>query len=210
MEKAGENKSEVIMSETTNKYINPEELLSVEYEYIAQTASQANEDRATVVSFFLIAVGSPLAALFSTNLISGDITDFTFPYFLFSGLFFFLTLLSTTTILQLARLRAAWYESMLAMNHMKEFLIQNTELDVSGAFRWRMTTAPAKFKVNSVNFYQVIEVAILSGLLFGLCIFFMLIGLNVPNSIIVLCVSVILGALNIWFQVELFRRFVLK
>jgi len=197
------------MSETTNSYINPEELLSVEYEYIAQTATQANEDRATVVSFFLIAVGSPLAALFSTNLISDDIGS-KFPFLLFSGLFFFLTLLSTTTILQLARLRAAWYESMLAMNHMKEFLIQNAELDVSGAFRWRMTTAPAKFKVNSVNFYQVIEVAILSGLLFGLCIFFMLTGLNVPNPILVICASVILGALNIWFQVELFRRFVLK
>ena len=43
-----------------------DELLAAEYDYIAQTANQANEDRARVSSFYLIAVGSLVAALFGT------------------------------------------------------------------------------------------------------------------------------------------------
>ena len=42
-------------------------------EDIADTANQANEDRARVASFYLIAVGSLLAALFSTQLIGPDL-----------------------------------------------------------------------------------------------------------------------------------------
>ena len=44
-----------------------DELLAAEFDYIAQTAIQANEDRARVSSFYLIAVGSLVAALFGTQ-----------------------------------------------------------------------------------------------------------------------------------------------
>ena len=186
--------------------IDPEDMLSAEFAYIAETAAQAHEDRTSVISFFLIAVGSPLAAFFSTELLGSS--NFVVTYGLFSGLFFVLTVVGTTTILQLARLRAAWYESMLAMNHMKEFIIQHSEFDISGAFRWRVSTAPEKFNVNSVNFYQAIEVAILSGLLFAACIFFLLNGLRVSNQVLIWILSVGLGTLNIWFQMILYRRFV--
>ena len=40
------------------------ELLAAEYNYIAQTALQANEDRARFSVFYLIAVGSLVAAIF--------------------------------------------------------------------------------------------------------------------------------------------------
>ena len=46
-----------------------DELLAAEYNYIAQTASQANEDRARVSSFYLVAVGSLVAGLLSTQLL---------------------------------------------------------------------------------------------------------------------------------------------
>jgi hypothetical protein len=49
-----------------------DELLASEYDYIAQTANQANEDRARVSSFYLIAVGSLLAALFGTQFFTID------------------------------------------------------------------------------------------------------------------------------------------
>lgn len=193
------------MPKLKEHFIEPEDILSAEFAYIAETANQANEDRATVVSFFLIAVGSPLAAFFTTDLLGSSDQII---YNLFSGLFFILTVLGTTTILQLARLRAAWYESMMAMNQMKEFLINKSELDISGAFRWRAGTAPPKFKVNSVGFYQALEVAILSGLLFGAFIFFLLNGLQVPNLKMIRGLSIGLGLLNIVFQLYLYRRFV--
>lgn len=184
--------------------ISAEEILTAEFEYIAHTASQANDDRSSVVSFFIIAVGSPLAAFFSADL--AQIPERT-AYILFTGLFMILAILGTTTVLQLARLRAAWYESMLAMNHMKEFLVKNSDSDISGAFRWTFHTAPAKFKLNSVSFYQTLEVAILSGLLFGAFVFFLLNSLGMRDDLATWSIAAILAFLFTGFQIYLYRRF---
>lgn len=183
--------------------ISTQEILTAEFEYIAHTASQANDDRSSVVSFFVIAVGSPLAALFSTNLAQIPLQN---ASVLFCGLFFILSILGITTTLQLARLRGAWYESMLAMNHMKEFLIKNSDSDISGAFRWSINTAPAKFKPNSVSFYQVLEVAILAGLLFGAFGFFLLHSLSVSDGFLIWLISTLFGILFAGFQIYLYRR----
>jgi hypothetical protein len=149
-------------------------------------------------------VGSPLAAFFSADL--AQIPDQA-AYLLFMGLFLILAILGTTTILQLARLRAAWYESMLAMNHMKDFLIKNSDSDISGAFRWTFNTAPAKFKPNSISFYQALEVAILAGLLFGAFIFFLLQSLGVRNDFGIWIIAVVIGMLFTGLQIYLYRRF---
>lgn len=151
------------------------EILIAEYEYIASTASQANEDRARVASFYLIAVGSLVAALFSTQLV--DKANTPTIRLLFSGLFFMLTILGTTTIVQLARLRASWYESMLALNQIKEFSIKQ-ESRLSEAFRWRPETMPSIYKVNSVSYQQTLEVAVLSGLTFGAAVYFLQSGIG--------------------------------
>ena len=121
------------MSKSTAPRVELDELLASEYEYITHTANQANEDRARVSSFYLIAVGSLVAALFGTQLFEAE--KYTQPVkFMFSGLFVLLTLLGTSTIMQLARLRGAWYEAMLAMNQIKDFAMnQNPEL--TAAFR---------------------------------------------------------------------------
>src|SRR5678816_1198770 len=135
-----------------------DELLAAEYDYIAQTANQANEDRARVSSFYLIAVGSLVAALFGTQLFDTDKFTQTVKL-MFSGLFVLLTILGTSTIMQLARLRGAWYESMLAMNQIKDFAMnQNPEL--INAFRWKSSTLPPRYKAGSVSYYQAVEVAL--------------------------------------------------
>lgn len=149
-----------------------DELLAAEFNYIAQTAIQANEDRARVSSFYLIAVGSVVAALLGTQLF-----DINSPLqtvnLIFSGLFALLTLLGSSTVMQLARLRTAWYESALAMNQMKDFMMnQNTTL--TQAFRWKTSTLPSKYKKDSVSYYQAFEVAMLSGMMGGASIFFLL------------------------------------
>ena len=191
------------MPDNNKPTISAEEILTAEFEYIAHTASQANDDRSGVVSFFVIAVGSPLAAFLSTTQTGVSEQN---SSILYSGLFFILSVLGLTTTLQLARLRGAWYESMLAMNHMKEFLIKNSDSDISGAFRWTFESAPAKFKPNSVSFYQAMEVAILSGMLFGAFLFFLLRSLNVPDGFLVWLISALLGVLFGVTQVYLYRR----
>ena len=144
--------------------IELDELLAAEFEYIAQTATQANEDRARVSSFYLIAVGSLVAALFSTQLF--DLDKFTQTVkFMFGGIFILLTLLGISTIMQLARLRTAWYESMLAMNQIKDFAMQQNP-ELTRAFRWTSQTLPPKYKKNSVSYYQALEVALIGGLMF--------------------------------------------
>ena len=49
------------MQKQKSQPIATDQFLTEEYEYIAQTAAQANEDRARVSSFYLIAVGSLIA-----------------------------------------------------------------------------------------------------------------------------------------------------
>jgi len=162
------------------KKISPPEIsasiLIAEYEYIANSAIQANEDRARVASFYLIAVGSLVAALFSTQIFNTN-TNFATLGILFSGLFLVLTLLGALTVIQLARLRAAWYESMRALNQIKEYAISKDE-ELAKVFLWRNQSMPPLYKINSVSYQQTIEVAVLSGLTFGAAIYFFQIGIS--------------------------------
>jgi hypothetical protein len=152
------------------------DILVAEYEYIANSANQANEDRARVASFYLVAVGSLVAALFSTQIFN-TAEDYTTLDLLFSGLFLVLTLLGGLTVIQLARLRSAWYESMTALNQIKEYAISQDK-NLARAFRWRAQSMPPLYKKNSVSYQQTVEVAVLSGLMFGATIHFFLLGIG--------------------------------
>lgn len=191
------------MPENPNPPVELDELLAAEYNYIAQTASQANEDRARVSSFYLIAVGSLLAALFGTQFF--DPNSFTPTVsIMFGGLFVLLTLLGVSTVMQLARLRAAWHESMLAMNQLKDFMVsQNSEL--AGAFRWKTSTLPPKYKTNSVSYYQAVEVALIGGLMFGAGVFFFQ-QAYFSTGIIHWIISMIFGAMMVLLQLQVYKR----
>jgi len=181
-----------------------DELLAAEYAYIAQTANQANEDRARVSSFYLIAVGSLIAALFGAQLFEQEFSSPT-VYLMFSGLFMLLTLLGTSTILQLARLRAAWYESAQAMNQLKDFMMSQNE-SLAEAFRWKSSTLPPRYKTNSVSYYQAIEVALIGGLMFGAATFFIQQAFLITIGLLNWIVSAISGLSVIYMQLFLYKR----
>ena len=180
-----------------------DELMAAEFDYIAQTAIQANEDRARVSSFYLVAVGSLVATLFGTQLFESDFFS-RHVNLMFGGLFLLLTLLGFFTTMQLARLRAAWYESALAMNQIKDFMVsQNKTLAV--AFRWTTATLPLKHKTSSVAYFQTVEVALISGLMSGMAgIFFQqaFLRIGVANWI----VSILIGALVMILQLLVYKR----
>jgi len=141
---------------TQNQELSSEELLKTEYEYITRSAFQANEDHARVSSFYLVAVGSLIAALLSTQFFENS-SNPSFIAWAFCGLFFILTLLGTLTTLQLSRLRAAWYDSMLAMNQLKDYwILRSKDRELLKAFKWDTGTLPKKSKLNSVSFFQTI------------------------------------------------------
>jgi len=180
-----------------------DELLASEFDYIAQTASQANEDRARVSSFYLIAVGSLVAALFGTQLFDTDKFTQTVKI-MFSGLFVLLTLLGASTVLQLARLRAAWHESMMAMNQLKDFAMSQSP-ELSKAFRWKTSTLPPKYKQGSVSHYQAVEVAIIGGLMFAAAVFFFqqaFFFIGVIHWVI----SALAGTAIIYIQLVIYKR----
>ncbi|RPJ26847.1 MAG: hypothetical protein EHM33_10145 [Chloroflexi bacterium] len=180
-----------------------DELLAAEFDYIAQTAIQANEDRARVSSFYLIAVGSLLAAMFGTQFFDPNFFSQTVNI-MFGGLFVLLTLLGTSTIMQLARLRTAWYESMLAMNQLKDYMMSENKSLVN-AFRWKTVTLPSKYKTDSVSYYQTVEVALISGLMFGAAAFFIqqaFFSIGLVHWII----SILMGLLTVYFQLSIYKR----
>jgi hypothetical protein len=157
------------------KKLDPNLILTAEFEYISQTAAQANEDRARVTSFYFVSVGSLVAAILGTQF-SGGLS--TLVYLAFAGLFLLLTILGGLTIAQLARLRLAWRNSALAMNKIKEYYIaQHKEL--ASAFAWQTATLPKAYTANSIANLMAVEVALLGSITFGVAAIFLLSGMGI-------------------------------
>ncbi len=186
--------------------LNDEELLQAELHYIMQTAFQANEDRARVSSFYLVAVGSLVAAVLSTQIVDPRIP----PSLIapaFALLFFVLTFFGTLTTLQLARLRAAWHDSMRAMNQMKDYWVRRSSDErLKDAFRWDAASLPPKYKPNSVSYYQALEVALLSGLTFGAGVYFVQQAVGYESPPCNWAFAVAFGVLACLLQLILYRR----
>ena len=140
--------------------LNVDEILKAEYEYIATTIFQANEDRSRVASFYFLSVGSLVAAILSAIFSVNDLKNVSLAFF---GLFVVLTILGAVTLAQLARLRAAWHESVEAMNEIKDFYIKHNK-EIEPAFKWRLKTLPPTDKPFSIANLMAVEVSLLSAI----------------------------------------------
>jgi len=154
---------------TDPELIIPDDILIAEYEYIADTAKQANEDRSRVSVAFSI-------------------------------LFLVLTLLGTLTIAQLARLRAAWHESIEAMNQIKDFYIKKFP-ETEPAFKWRIRTIPPTDKPYSIANLIALEVALLGALTTAAAFYFILFALGEVTllSWMIIAISFAAGAGFQWW-----------
>jgi hypothetical protein len=168
----------------------PEEFLAAEFDYIANSAFQANEDRSKAASFFLVSVGSLVAAIFGAQFLNGTPQQLMIAYRSLAGLFFVLTLLGGLTVAQLARLRLAWLEAARAMNQMKDFVAAHHQgVNLKQAFRWRSETLPTEFKADSISFYSAMEVTLLSALTFGAFVYFSMLSVNFSDWIWLVSIS---------------------
>jgi len=143
--------------------LSPDEILTAEFDYIAASAFQANEDRSKAASFFLVAVGSLVAAIFGAQQITNADEVPAWVFQVLGLLFLILTIFGYLTIAQLARLRLAWHDAAIAMNKIKQHYVDHTP-GLNSAFHWRSDTLPKKLKFGSISFYTVLEVSLLSGL----------------------------------------------
>jgi hypothetical protein len=182
------------------------DILIAEFNYIAQTATQANEDRARITSLYFVTVGTLIAAIFGASVSTTEPSIQFSVRIAFLIIFLGLSLHSLLTILQLVRLRLAWIDSAQAMNSVKDYYVshlKNPNIEV--AFRWKSATIPPKFKANSVSAILAIQVASLGGLAFGSSVFFL--GLALQNMW--WAPSFVLGGLFILMQLTLYK-FLLK
>jgi hypothetical protein len=106
--------------------------------------------------------------------------------------------------MQLARLRAAWHDSALAMNQLKEYMVSENKSLVK-AFRWQTSTLPSKYKKNSISYYLAIEAALISGLMFGAAIYFLQRAFA-PIDLMRWVISALSGSVIVYLQLLIYQR----
>ncbi len=158
--------------------LDKDEILQAEYKYIAETVFQANEDRSRFTSFYFVTVGSFVAAIVGTQF-EPQQQILSIAFFI---LFTVLTVMGALTISQLARLRAAWHESVEAMNYIKDYYIKHNP-EIEPAFKWRNRTIPPTDKPYSIANLIAIEVTMLSSLTAAATVYFLFTFFNGINWI---------------------------
>jgi|GEM_PF-32632 len=143
-------------------------MLLEEFNYASLTAYQAMEDRARMFNLYLIIVGILASGLGAVYQIGGAQRVYTQPLAL--ALLCVAGVMGVAFLVQLIRLRQAYRESLIAMNVVKEYYIENVKSvrpDIDKAFRWRLTTIPTGERFGSVTFVICMTVALLDSLSFG-------------------------------------------
>ena len=176
--------------------LNTDEILKAEYEYIATTIFQANEDRSRVASFYFVSVGSLVAAILSAIFSVNDLKNVSLA---FSGLFVILTILGAVTLAQLARLRAAWHESVEALNEIKDYYIKHNK-EIEPAFKWRLKTLPPTDKPYSIANLMAVEVSLLGAITSATSVYFLLTALgNIAGwGWILISIILVAGYISLW------------
>jgi hypothetical protein len=138
------------------KELDPNEILSREFEYAAQTAIQANEDRVRVFNYYLATVGTLFAASVFANLDDSAYVE------LFSFVIGGLAVLGFIFLLKLIKLRVAWRDSVCAMCQIKKYYIVHCDNQLEDAFRWKSESIPSVSKVYTIAFLMGLIIIILS------------------------------------------------
>ena len=178
--------------------VNSLDILAWEFEYARVTASEAMRDRHMMINFFIVIFGisvTAIVAYYKEVNVWQPCSSMLQLWFLSSvGIFYLLILI---------QLRAAWHDSALAMNKIKEFCINNNNLidvdKLSEAFRWRLASVPKANKLWNVFFYSAAFIAFMSSAAF-VC------GIAVLVHDMILPVYQLVGILALFF-VALFTIF---
>ena len=159
--KIGSNK----LQPSNESLVNSLDILAWEFEYARITASEAMRDRHLMINFFLIIVGLAVTGIISYSTKTNSWLSY--PNIIILGL---LSAIGVFYLLILIQLRKAWHDSLLAMNMIKEFCINNNKVDkekLATAFKWRLATVPAANKIFNVFFYSAAFVSFLSSAAFA-------------------------------------------
>ncbi len=148
------------------KPVDSLDVLAWEFEYARVTASEAMRDRHVMINFFIVIFGISVTGIVAYY----KEVNVWWPYSSMLQLWF-LSSVGIFYSLILIQLRAAWHDSALAMNKIKEFCISNNNLidadKLARVFRWRLATVPSANKLWNVFFYSAAFIAFMSSAAFA-------------------------------------------
>jgi hypothetical protein len=128
----------------------PYEILIAEFEYLANAAQQANEDRAKVIQYYFISLGSLAGSVVSLR----EVPPAYLPW-AYGGIaiiFLVLTAFGFITVRQLIGLRLAWLEYSLSMDKIKEYYIDSfPKAGLSAVIRLRANKLPLAYQPGSIS-----------------------------------------------------------
>jgi len=159
---------EVKPGDKLNTILNIENMLLEEFNYAGVTAYQAMEDRARMFNLYLLLVGVVASGLGALYQLGGSAGIYSRP--LAVTLLLIAGMIGATFFVKLIRLRQAWRESVICMNVIKEFYIQQFRRQmprIERAFRWRLKTIPAGERLGSTTFIVCSTVALLESVCFA-------------------------------------------
>jgi len=127
----------------------PHDILMAEFEFLADAAQQANEDRARVTQYYFMTLGSVVASAFGLKEISAEYLRW--AYVGLGLLFLMLTGFGHLTIRQLIGLRLAWLKYSLEMDVIKQYYIDHfPHVQLSSALRLLPAGLPNAYKSGSM------------------------------------------------------------
>ncbi|MCA9387283.1 hypothetical protein KC669_04585 [Candidatus Dojkabacteria bacterium] len=160
------------------------ELLKLEFEYAKESSIQAQQDRLTIMNFYLglyTAINGGYIGI--QQIVPENVIEYLPLTFLV------LSFLSYIFILQIIRLRQAWHESAMVMNQIKEYFFKRDE-SLKDFITWRIDTLPKPEKFKTINYFTSFLIAILGSisLAIGLTLFSVPILLNVLITLLYLVI----------------------
>jgi hypothetical protein len=176
------------------------QILEWEFAYARTTASEAMQDRHTMINFYLIIVGL-IAGGVVALLRDGNVQ----LQFLISTLLWLLCLLGWFYFLMIIRFRQAWHDSARAMNRIKDFYISHAREfapeQVHEAFLWQSDSLPAPDRPWTVHFYSAMLVAFVNSVAFvagGLFLDLNATGASPAAVLFLVLLGIVLFAFHIW------------
>ena len=166
-------RSEASSSDKLDTTLKIESLLLEEFNYPSVTAYQSMEDRARISSFYYLLLGVLTSGLAAIYQFGGSLHNYAQP--LVITLLVVASIVSFTFFVIIIRLRQAYRESVICMNVIKEFYIQQFQQQMPGvehAFRWRLKTIPTGERIGSVTFIMGYLIALMGSLCIAGAVFF--------------------------------------
>ena len=184
--------------------VNCDSILIAEYSYIVQTIQYTNEDRARASSYYFLVAGSVIAAILG---LQSDFVNSRNIYVILSLLFCVLAAYGILIQLHLIKLRLAWFDSITAMNQIKNYYLKYSKADnLQDAFRWNSNIMPEVNKFNSISFILVLQIAFFGSTSLSMsCLF-----LGLFWEMWWLTIAIVIGVVFFFAQAFLYRRTLIK